>query len=163
MYMNRLIAVSDTPSTVDRSPKPSSRVLRGRNNANTPGEPAIADQTVKARATIRPVDSPMSTSADRATAADATDAPAGEAIDSITDTDTAAAGMSGTRPASTSEADRHSLCSDTTGSNTKSDRRAAMLTSLAHRTCTSVVTFELSSALLGQSARRGYAVSLLGC
>ena len=94
--------VSDTPSKTDRLLEPSSQVLRGRNNANTLGEPAIVDQPDKARATVRPVDSSVSTSADRATAADATDALAGEASDSITDTDTAVAGMSGTRPASTS-------------------------------------------------------------
>jgi len=108
--------VSDTLSTTDRSPKLSSRVLRGRNNANTPSEPTITDQTGKARATVRPVDSPMSTPTDGTPATAATDAPAVEVIDSITDTDTAVAGMSGTRPASTSTADKRSLCSDKTGS-----------------------------------------------
>jgi len=155
--------VSDTPSTTDRLSQLSSRVLRGRTNANTPVEPTITDQTEKARATVRPVDSPMSISADRALATDATDTPARGVIDSITDTDTAVAGMSGTRPASSSEANKRSLCSDTTGSNirirpARGDGDVAGAQDL-------LVSGDVQTKLppLGQSARRGYAVSLLGC
>ena len=93
---------------LDRPLKSSGRMLRGRNNADTLSEPAITDQTEKSSTTARPVDSTMSTSTDRALATAATATPAAEVIDSITDTDTAVAGMSGTRPAGTSTPDKRS-------------------------------------------------------
>jgi len=110
------LPVSDTSNTLDQSPRSSSRALKGRSNANTPNEASITDQSVKSHATARPVDSLMSTPTDGAPATVATDAPAVEVIDSITDTDTAVAGMSGARPAGISKPDKPSLCSDATGS-----------------------------------------------
>ena len=76
---------------------------------------------MKSSTTVRPVDSTMSTPTDGAPATAATAAPAAEVIDSITDTDTAVADMSGARPASTSTPDKPTLCSDTTGSNIQVD------------------------------------------
>jgi len=111
------LPVSDTLDALSRPSKSSGRMLRGRSNANTPSEPTITDQSVKSSTTARPVDSTMSTPIDGAQATAATTVPAAEVIDSITDTDTAVAGMSGARPASTSTPDKPTLCSDTTGSN----------------------------------------------
>ena len=105
----------------------------------------------------------MSTPTDGAPATVATGVPAAEVIYSITDTDMAVAGMSGARPASTSMPDKPSLCSDTTGSNIQvrlanSDADVAGTQDLN-------VSGDVKNRLrpLGQSARRGYAGSLLGC
>ena len=76
-------------------------------DTNIPSQSAIAPQSAKASATAK------STHTDRALATDATAAPPTEVIDSITDTDTAVADMSGAGPASASQTDKPTLCSDT--------------------------------------------------
>jgi len=109
--------VSDTTGMLSRLLKSPGRKLRGRGNANTSSEPTITDQSVKLSTTARTVDSTTSSPTDGAPATAVTAAPAAEVIDSIIDTDTAVANMSGARPASTSTPDKPTLCSDTTGSN----------------------------------------------
>jgi len=90
------------------SPTSSSQVL----DANTPSQSTIAPQSVKAGATARPAAPVVSTHTDLALATDATAAPSTEVIDSITDTDTTVADMSGAGPASASQTDKPTSCSD---------------------------------------------------
>jgi len=99
--------LSDASDMLDRSPKLSSQM----SNANTPNNLAIAPQSVKSTPAAKPATAAVSTPTDRAptTAASTTTA---EVIDSITDTDTTVADMSGTRPASTSSTDKPTSYSD---------------------------------------------------
>jgi len=103
--MSDKLSQADIPHASARSLKPPGRMLKGRSNANTPSESTITDQLVKSSTMARPVDSTVSTPTDGAPAMAATAASAAEVIDSITDTDTAVADMSGARPASTSTPD----------------------------------------------------------
>jgi len=100
--------LSDASDMQGKSPTSSSQVL----DANTPSQSNIAPQSVKAGATARPAAPAVSTYTDRALATDATAAPSTEVIDSITDTDATVADMSGAGPASASQTDKPTGCSD---------------------------------------------------
>ena len=94
--------LSDASDMQSKLPTPSSQKL----DTDTPSQLAIAPPPVKASATAGPAASAKSTYTDRALATDAAAAPPIEAIDSITDTDTAVADMSGAGPASASQTDK---------------------------------------------------------
>ena len=72
----------------------------------------VRQLSVKARATAKPAASTMSTDTDRVPATGAIAAPPGGVIDSITDTDTTVADMSGAGPAGTSQTDKPTSRSD---------------------------------------------------
>jgi len=95
---------SDMP---DRLPRSSSRM----SNTNTPSTSAIASQSVNATPVAKPATPAVSTPTGYGLATAASTTAAAE-IDSITDTDTTAADMSGAGPASTDSTDKPTLCSD---------------------------------------------------
>jgi len=93
--------LSNASDMQGKLPIPSSQTL----DVNTPSQLTIASQSERADKTAKPAASAVSTDTDRALATDATAASPVEVIDSITDTDTIVADMTGAGPASTSSTD----------------------------------------------------------
>ena len=94
--------LSNASDMQGKSPASSSQTL----DASIPSQTAIASPSVKASATAKPAASTVSTDTDQVPATGVITAPPVGVIDSITDTDTAVADMSGAGPAGTSKTDK---------------------------------------------------------
>jgi len=139
-----LLGISDTQNRLSRSSSQMS-------NANTPSDLAITHQSVKSTPAAKPAVSTMSTPTDGTPATAAITAPAAEVIDSIIDTDTTVADMSGAGPASTSTMDKPTSCSD-------SNFRASLADSTT--TTARAQRGDVNLRLIGRS---GHAVCRLDC